>query len=56
VQGTAIAPGEWPSGCRFVDRCPLAIAECAMAHPSLAPAAGAGHTARCIVTTRAERL
>ncbi len=36
-----------PGGCRFADRCPLAIAACATAPPPLTPVA-AGHVAACI--------
>ncbi len=31
ITGTVPQPGEWPSGCRFSPRCPLATEECRMA-------------------------
>jgi oligopeptide/dipeptide ABC transporter ATP-binding protein len=40
---------ELPRGCRFRDRCELAIGECAWVDPRLC-SVGPGHTAACIVT------
>ena len=28
IPGTVVAPGRWPTGCRFADRCPRMTAEC----------------------------
>ena len=42
----AVDPG---AGCRFVDRCPLAIPACSATTPELVETA-AGHAARCFVT------
>ncbi|WP_162794903.1 ABC transporter ATP-binding protein, partial [Nonomuraea lactucae] len=47
IPGRAPAPGGRPSGCRFHDRCALAIAECAEAAPPMA-AVGDGHLSRCL--------
>ena len=41
------------AGCRFVDRCPLAIAACSRRTPELV-AVAPGHAARCHVTAPAE--
>ncbi|MFF3448330.1 dipeptide/oligopeptide/nickel ABC transporter permease/ATP-binding protein [Streptomyces sp. NPDC002667] len=46
IRGAVPAPKDWPVGCRFASRCPLATPEC---HEPIAaaPAHGAG-TVRCI--------
>ncbi|HET9066369.1 MAG TPA: ABC transporter ATP-binding protein [Gemmatimonadales bacterium] len=49
IQGTVPSPEQWPSGCRFHPRCPLRIARCAEAAPSLEPGASRHHVA-CWVT------
>ena len=46
IPGTVPSALNWPSGCRFRTRCPLADAKCASASPSLAPV-GDGHAAAC---------
>ena len=51
IAGTVPAPGQWPSGCRFADRCGYATPDCTAAEPSLAEAAP-GHDARCIHADR----
>jgi peptide/nickel transport system permease protein len=50
IPGTVPAPGRRPAGCRFADRCPMAIDECRAVHPALAEVDpdGAGQTSRCI--------
>jgi peptide/nickel transport system permease protein len=35
IPGRVPPPGERPPGCRFADRCPMAIDECRAAHPPL---------------------
>ena len=34
IGGTMPEPGDWPPGCRFAPRCPVAFARCAVEHPS----------------------
>jgi peptide/nickel transport system ATP-binding protein len=51
-QTAAVDPGP---GCRFVDRCPIAIDICSSVTPSLV-AARPGHAARCHVTAPASSL
>lgn len=51
IAGTVPAPGQWPSGCRFANRCGYVTPECTAAEPSLAEAAP-GHEARCVHTDR----
>ena len=34
IAGTVPAPGRWPSGCRFADRCRYVTPECTVAEPS----------------------
>ncbi len=46
IPGTVPSALNWPSGCRFRTRCPLADAQCASASPSLATV-GDGHAAAC---------
>ena len=33
IGGTMPEPGDWPPGCRFAPRCPVAFARCAVEHP-----------------------
>jgi peptide/nickel transport system permease protein len=51
IAGTVPAPGRWPSGCRFADRCGYVTPECTAAEPSLTEAAP-GHEARCVHADR----
>jgi len=53
IPGTVPAPGHWPSGCRFADRCRYATPECTAAEPALDDTAP-GHRARCIHADRLE--
>jgi peptide/nickel transport system ATP-binding protein len=46
IPGTVPAPGQWPSGCPFRDRCAHATAACAAAEPALHQVTP-GHRARC---------
>jgi oligopeptide/dipeptide ABC transporter ATP-binding protein len=39
IPGQVPSPAEWPDGCRFRERCPLAFARCAAEHPPLLPCA-----------------
>jgi peptide/nickel transport system permease protein len=47
IAGTVPAPGEWPTGCHFQTRCPLAQAVCGKAAIPLGRIAE-GHLSRCI--------
>jgi peptide/nickel transport system permease protein len=53
IPGTVPAPGHWPSGCRFADRCRYVTPECTAAEPALHDTAP-GHQARCIHADRLE--
>ena len=46
ITGTVPPATRWPSGCRFRDRCPSAMARCAEDAPALTTITP-GHTARC---------
>jgi peptide/nickel transport system permease protein len=46
IPGTVPPPSEWPTGCRFASRCPLATPECAQ--PILLTADHGNGTVRCI--------
>jgi peptide/nickel transport system permease protein len=46
IPGTVPAPADWPTGCRFASRCPLATEHCAAPVP-VTPAHGHG-TVRCV--------
>ncbi len=47
IPGQVPPPVEWGMGCRFADRCPLAIAECRAARPELREV-GKGRRVACI--------
>jgi len=51
IPGTVPAPRDWPSGCRFADRCPYATAECSAGPVPLAQRQ-AGRLSRCLHTDR----
>jgi peptide/nickel transport system permease protein len=53
IAGTVPAPGHWPTGCRFADRCGYVTPECAAAEPVLDDTAP-GHRTRCIHADRLE--
>ena len=53
-KGTAAAAVDPAPGCRFVDRCPLAIAVCRQTTPELVEAEP-GRIARCHVTAPRQR-
>jgi peptide/nickel transport system ATP-binding protein len=48
IEGSPPSPPELPSGCSFEPRCPVAMAECRMAEPVLAPTGRPAHLAACI--------
>jgi oligopeptide/dipeptide ABC transporter ATP-binding protein len=47
LPGRPPAVGAWPSGCRFADRCPLAIDQCRTEPPAI-DEVEPGHLVRCI--------
>lgn len=47
IEGQVPSPGEWPHGCRFAGRCPLADEAC-LAPVAVDTWAKAGHQARCV--------
>ena len=54
IPGTVPPPTEWPSGCRFRDRCPYSWERCEREHPPLYQI-GAGHVSRCHLAIEPER-
>jgi peptide/nickel transport system ATP-binding protein len=54
IEGQPPDPRDWPSGCRFRERCPFAVEKCAEP-PALLPVE-AGRSARCWVTQAGRRL
>ena len=48
IAGTVPPPDQWPAGCRFHPRCPVAIARCTTERPPLAPL-GEHHDVACWV-------
>jgi oligopeptide/dipeptide ABC transporter ATP-binding protein len=53
IAGVVPAPDEWPAGCRFASRCPVALDFCAAEPPPAVGLAG-GQLARCHVVAREE--
>jgi peptide/nickel transport system permease protein len=47
IKGTVPSPEDWPHGCHFEPRCPLAAAECTSGPVSMAEPE-AGHLTRCL--------
>ena len=54
IPGTVPSPTEWPSGCRFRDRCSYAWERCEREHPPLYQISGS-HTSRCHLAVEPER-
>jgi oligopeptide/dipeptide ABC transporter ATP-binding protein len=54
IPGTVPAPTEWPSGCRFRERCPYSWDLCESEHPPLYQI-GSGHVSRCHLAIEPER-
>ena len=54
IPGSVPAPTNWPSGCRFHDRCPFAWERCAVEPPPLYQI-GEGHVSRCHLADEPER-
>jgi peptide/nickel transport system permease protein len=55
IPGTVPAPGQWPRGCHFQSRCPLAEPACAEG-PIQLVVTGPDHVARCIRVDEAEAV
>lgn len=55
IPGSVPSPEHWPSGCRFHPRCPLRIARCADAAPTLETVAAAHEVACWVTGPRASR-
>ena len=54
IPGQVPSPLNWPTGCRFRDRCPCSFARCATEHPPLLPC-GPQRTARCWLADPSDR-
>jgi peptide/nickel transport system permease protein len=54
IPGTVPKPGEWPTGCHFGARCPLAQPACGQG-PIAFRRVASGHLSRCIRTKELER-
>ncbi len=54
IVGTVPNSTDWPSGCRFRDRCPYAWERCAVEEPALLQV-GSAHRARCHLVEEPER-
>jgi peptide/nickel transport system ATP-binding protein len=54
IPGSVPAPTDWPSGCRFRDRCPYSWERCEQEHPPLYEIS-ATHTSRCHLAVEPER-
>ncbi|MES2124729.1 MAG: ABC transporter ATP-binding protein [Gemmatimonadota bacterium] len=52
IPGTVPPPDQWPGGCRFHPRCPVAVPKCAVHQPRLEPV-GTDHDVACWVATGA---
>ena len=48
IAGTVPPPDQWPAGCRFHPRCPVAVSRCRTERPPLAPI-GEAHDVACWV-------
>jgi len=54
IPGTVPSPTDWPSGCRFRERCPYSWALCETEHPPLYDISP-GHKSRCHLAVEPER-
>ncbi|HET9797957.1 MAG TPA: ABC transporter ATP-binding protein, partial [Gemmatimonadaceae bacterium] len=54
IPGTVPPPTNWPTGCRFRERCPYSWERCEAEHPPLYQIGG-GHTSRCHLADEPER-
>jgi len=53
IEGVVPPPSEWPPGCRFASRCPVALSHCAAELPATTRLSST-HTADCHVVAREE--
>lgn len=53
IPGQVPRPGDWPPGCRFAPRCPLAQASCVQTPPGLLPSPKGSGEVRCPMTASA---
>ena len=52
IPGTVPQPGQWPAGCRFAPRCPMAQASCTRGSPTLATwPSDSARQVRCPIAT-----
>jgi peptide/nickel transport system ATP-binding protein len=56
IEGTVPDVSEWPSGCRFRTRCPLAAQDCARVPPSLPVGNDPAHRSACWHLDRLEEV
>jgi len=54
IPGTVPPPTEWPTGCRFRERCAYAFDRCVTEEPALVQV-GSAHRARCHLVQEPER-
>ncbi|MGH3373155.1 MAG: dipeptide/oligopeptide/nickel ABC transporter permease/ATP-binding protein [Actinoallomurus sp.] len=54
IPGSVPRPGDWPAGCHFQARCPIAEPDC-VDSPIPLTTTGPRHVARCVHTDRTER-
>ena len=55
IPGTVPAPTDWPTGCRFRERCPYSWDLCEREHPPLYQIGSSGHISRCHLAIEPER-
>ena len=56
IEGTVPDASEWPSGCGFRTRCPLADEDCAAVPPVVAVDGAVGHRTACWHVDKVESM